>query len=81
LKQAGFKIKDLINKREEIQETLKSFDIKKFVEENGFGFETCNDILQALMKPRRDPRENMPQPLLKSDVLKMEDLEEGMELE
>ncbi len=81
LKQSGFKIKDLIDKRKDIQESLVNFDIKKFAEDNGFWFETCNDILQALMKPRRDPRENMPQPLLKSDVLKIEDLEDGMELE
>lgn len=78
---AWFKPKDLINKRAEIQLKLKDFDVEKFAKENNFWVETCKDIHQALLKPRRDPRDSMPQPLLKSDVLKIEDLVEGMELE
>ena len=42
---------------------------------------TLKDIIDDLMKPNRDPRDNMPKPLLKSDVLHIEDLTIGMELE
>lgn len=44
------------------------------------GLETLNDILESLEKPNRDPRDEMPKPILRSDVLKMEDLSEGMQL-
>ena len=39
---------------------------------------TLQDIIKELSKPGRDPRENMPKPILRSDVLKFEDLKEGM---
>lgn len=81
LETVWFKPKDLINKRSEIQLKLKDFDIEKFAADNWFWPQTSKDIHQALMKPRRDPRDSMPQPLLKSDVLKIEDIVEGMELE
>ena len=41
---------------------------------------TLNDIIKELSKPGRDPREDMPKPILRSDVLKFEDLKEGMVL-
>ena len=41
---------------------------------------TLTDIIQELSKPGRDPREDMPKPVLRSDVLKLEDLKEGMVL-
>ena len=41
---------------------------------------TLKDIIEELKKPGRDPREDMPKPILRSDVLKIEDLQEGMEL-
>lgn len=81
LETVWFKPKDLVNKRAEIQLKLKDFDIEKFAADNWFWPQTSKDIHQALMKPRRDPRDSMPQPLLKSDVLKIEDIVEGMELE
>ena len=56
----------------------KSLDeIAKKVE---IGIPTLEDILENLKKPGRDPREEMPKPILRSDVLKIEDLEEGMKL-
>ena len=42
---------------------------------------TLEDITQSLMKPNRDPRDEMPQPLLKSDVLDIKDLKKGMKLQ
>lgn len=53
-------------------------DKKKMAEELGIGELTLTDILKELEKPARDPRENMPAPILRSDVLDMEDLKPGM---
>ncbi len=53
-------------------------DKKKLAEELGIGEITLTDILKELEKPSRDPRENMPAPILRSDVLDMEDLKPGM---
>ena len=53
-------------------------DKKKTAEELGIGELTLNDILKELEKPARDPRESMPKPILKSDVLDMKDLKPGM---
>ena len=44
------------------------------------GILTLKDIVEELSKPGRDPRESMPKPILRSDVLKFDDLQEGMEL-
>jgi Transcriptional accessory protein len=48
---------------------------------NSFGKETTLDVYNALCKERRDPRDSIPTPILKSDILKIEDLKEGMDLE
>ncbi len=53
-------------------------DKKRMAEELGIGEITLTDILKALEKPSRDPRENMPAPILRSDVLDMKDLKPGM---
>lgn len=53
-------------------------DKKKMAEELGIGEITLTDILKELEKPARDPRENMPKPILRSDVLEMKDLKPGM---
>lgn len=53
-------------------------DKKKMAEELGIGEITLTDILKELEKPARDPREDMPAPILRSDVLDMEDLKPGM---
>ena len=55
-------------------------DTKKTAEELGIGEITLVDILKELEKPSRDPREDMPKPILRSDVLDMEDLKPGMVL-
>ncbi len=53
-------------------------DKKKLAEELGIGEMTLTDIIKELEKPGRDPRDEMPKPILRSDVLSMEDLTEGM---
>lgn len=53
-------------------------DKKRMAEELGIGEITLTDILKELEKPSRDPRENMPAPILRSDVLDMKDLKPGM---
>jgi uncharacterized protein len=53
-------------------------DKKKLAEELGIGEITLTDIISELEKPSRDPRENMPAPILRSDVLDMKDLKPGM---
>ncbi len=58
----------------------KVSNTKKIAEELGIGEPTLLDIINELEKPGRDPREEMPKPILKSDVLEMNDLKEGMEL-
>lgn len=55
-------------------------DKKKMAEELGIGEITLVDILKELEKPARDPREDMPKPILRSDILEMKDLEPGMVL-
>lgn len=63
------------------KEVLVGFDYKGFAEENNYGYETVKDIYEALVKERRDPRDSIQKPLLKSDILKIDNLQPGMELE
>ena len=58
----------------------KACDKKKLAEELGVGEITLDDILKELEKPARDPRDEMPKPILRSDVLEMKDLKPGMAL-
>lgn len=67
--------------RPEIIAKLDSLAIESMSTEWGIGTVTLKDIVDALKKPFRDPRDEFPQPLLKSDVLKMEDLAPGMEVQ
>ena len=59
---------------------VKTKGTSKIADEIGIGEPTLIDILENLKRPGRDPREEMPKPILRSDVLKMEDLQEGMKL-
>ncbi|MCR5742466.1 MAG: RNA-binding transcriptional accessory protein [Lachnospiraceae bacterium] len=56
----------------------KSVDVRKLAGELGVGAMTLSDILKELDKPGRDPREDMPAPILRADVLELEQLKEGM---
>ncbi|MDD3241986.1 MAG: Tex family protein [Bacilli bacterium] len=63
-----------------IQKT-KDLDMKIYSEKLGVDIYTLEDIIKSLAKPNRDPRDSMPKPLLKSDILKVEDLHKGMKLQ
>lgn len=60
---------------------LDKIDYQKTAEELEVGIPTLQDIVAELKKPGRDPRDEMPKPILRSDVLSIEDLEVGMELQ
>lgn len=66
---------------EALQNALKDIEIRTVAEELKIGEITLKDIVDSLMKPGRDPRDELPKPILKQDVLKMEDLSPGMELQ
>ena len=76
----GFTKEDLKEKEKlsKIQEKIKSISIPDTAKELNVGEMTLQDIITELSKPGRDPREEMPKPILRSDVLKIEDLKEGM---
>ena len=78
----GFKKEDLRDRQklQEIKEKIKGIDIQEIAKQLSIGELTLKDIIQELEKPGRDPREEMPKPILRSDVLKLEDLTEGMVL-
>lgn len=59
----------------------KVVDVESMAEELNCGVPTLQDILESLMRPGRDPRDEMPTPLLRSDVLKIDDLQVGMKLQ
>ena len=80
LKSIGYKKEDLTDseKLKDIKIKLSGVNIKKTAEEIDVGEMTLKDIIDELSKPGRDPRDEMPKPILRSDVLKFEDLKEGM---
>ncbi len=82
LNQLGFDKNDLKDKEklEELRTKLKSVNVQEMAKELNIGEMTLTDIIEELSKPGRDPREDMPKPILRSDVLKLEDLKEGMVL-
>lgn len=79
LELAGLSKKDLGS--DEVATRFGLVDAKEAREQTGLGKETYQDVLKALTAPGRDMRDDMPAPLLRTDVLTMEDLKEGMELE
>ncbi len=81
LGEAGCSLKDLKADIKAAQEKLEKLNIGKIIKENEFGEETAKDIYNALLKGRRDPREEFEKPLLRSDILNMNDLADGMILE
>ncbi len=66
---------------DELREKLSGVRATDFTEKTGIGRPTIVDIIEALKSPLRDPRDSAPAPILKSDVLSLEDLKEGMKLQ
>ncbi len=75
---SGYQVADIKEKIGEVKAKLAALDVEKIAKELDIGVPTVKDIIKELQKPGRDPREDMPKPVLRSDVLKMEDLQEGM---
>lgn len=82
LKELGFNKKDLLDKEKlsQIKQKLSVVDIISMAKKLNIGEMTLKDIIDDLEKPGRDPREDMPKPILRNDVLKLEDLKVGMVL-
>lgn len=81
LKLANCNVNDLKDNLVEVRQKLKAINLESIIKENDFGPQTAKDVYEALLKDRRDPRDEFEKPLLRSDILKMEDLTEGMILE
>ena len=80
LQTIGYKVEDLKDKEKiaELRKKLSCLNLEKTSKELNIGEMTLKDIIEELSKPGRDPREDMPKPILRQDVLKFEDLKEGM---
>ena len=78
----GYSVENLLDKDklEEMKNDFQGINVEETAKELEVGSLTLKDIIQELLKPGRDPREDLPKPILRSDVLKFEDLSQGMEL-
>jgi uncharacterized protein len=79
LKNLGFQLADLADKEKTpmVQKTLLSADAAKLAKELAAGEPTVRDILAALAKPGRDPREDLPAPLTRKNIVKLSDITPG----
>lgn len=66
---------------DELKDELKQVDLKEATKKLDIGEPTLIDVIEALSRPGRDPRDDFPQPLLKQNILTMKDLEQGMEMQ
>ncbi len=79
LESLGYDIKKInSDELEKLKVKLEDVDIEEMSKKLGIGIPTVQDIVNELKKPGRDVRDEMPKPILKSDVLKIEDIKEGM---
>lgn len=82
MNECGFKLSDIGSPEiRMINDTIKNFDKKLLCEKLGIGIPTLTDIVEELQKPGRDPRDELPPPLMRSgDIMEIKDLKPGMEL-
>jgi uncharacterized protein len=78
LRLAGLEIKEL--RTQEFRKKLMALNINQIADELKAGIPTIRDITEALLRPGRDPREELPQPIFRKDILSIEDLMPGMQL-
>ena len=79
LSKLGFNLEDIKSKNlANLKEKVQNIKLSELAQELGIGLPTLNDIVKELQKPGRDPREEMPKPILRTDVLKIEDLKPDM---
>ncbi|WP_374055458.1 Tex family protein [Rossellomorea sp. FM04394] len=79
LAKVGLSVNDIGT--DELKQSLNQLNLEEVSEELEIGKLTLKDIIDSLIRPGRDPRDEFPKPLLKKDVLKLEDLTQGMELQ
>jgi uncharacterized protein len=77
----GMDVEHLAEEQKKIEAAFSEINKNEVAEKIGLGVPTLELIIDNLRKPGRDPRESLPKPLLRSDILKMEDLSPGMKLE
>ena len=80
LKFCGYSEKDIPHNLKELTDRMQQLGLEKLAEGCGVGVPTLQDIAKELQKPGRDPRDELPKPVLRSDVLEMKDLKSGMVL-
>ena len=77
----GYTVADVkARKVDELKQRVEQLGAENVASRLNLGIPTLNDIVDALLKPDRDPRDELPQPVLRSDILDIKDLKEGMEL-
>ena len=81
LEVAGITLENYKDNFKDSQEKLKSFNYEKFAKDNEYGLATVKDIYEALCGNRRDPRDMLEKPILKSDILEIDNLTPGLELQ
>lgn len=82
LELCGYTVSDAAkNNLDGLKEKVSFFGEEKVAEKLGIGVPTLNDIVKELLQPGRDPRDELPPPMLRSDVMDMNDLKAGMELQ
>lgn len=79
LKELGFSANDIGT--DVLKNALKDFDYNSYMEKLGIDRYTLEDIIKAFLEPNRDPRDDMPKPLLRADILHLEDLHVGEKLQ
>ena len=81
LRKTGFSVEDVrSNHIDALPDRIKQVGSSQLADELGIGIPTLNDIAQELLKPGRDVRESLPQPILRTDVIEISDLKAGMKL-
>ena len=79
LEKCGYTADDISkNNLGDLSAKVKAYGAEKLADEAGIGLPTLRDIVDELMKPGRDPRDDVEQPVLRTDVMSIEDLKEGM---
>lgn len=81
LEEIGFSVDDLVDKAAQIRLALNIVDVENMAEKLNCGVPTLRDIIDALKRPGRDPREDLPPVIFRQDVLSLDDLNEGMILQ
>ena len=80
LSELGYAAKDAKGGIPDVDQKAEAYGLNRLAQKAGVGIPTLRDILSELKKPGRDPRDDLPKPVLRTDVLEMKDLKPGMEL-